>query len=79
MDGDEARHDGDGDARRADAVEIAEIDLVIEEELGDGARGAGVDLGLEHVDIGLDGRRFRVLLRIAADRDLERRDLLDAG
>src|SRR5665648_1018512 len=79
MDRDEPRHDRDGDAGGADAVEIAEIDLVIEEELGDGARGAGVDLRLQHVDIGLDGGRLRVLLGIAGDRNLERRDLLDAA
>src|SRR5665648_1018513 len=79
MDRDEPRHDRDGDAGGADAVEIAEIDLVIEEELGDGARGAGVDLRLQHVDIGLDGGRLRVLLGIAGERKLERRDLLDAG
>ena len=62
----------------ADAIEIAEVDFVIEEELGDGAGGAGVDLGLEHVDIGLDARRLRMLLRIASDGDLERRDRLEA-
>ena len=64
---------------RAHAVEEAEEDLVVEEELGDGGGGTGVDLLLQHVEIGLDARRFRVLLRIAADRDLERRDGLDAA
>ena len=37
MDGDDAGHDGDGDAAIAHAVEIAEEHLVVEEELGDGA------------------------------------------
>ncbi len=40
--------------RRAHAVEIAEIEAVLEKELGDRARRAGIDLGLEHVDIGCD-------------------------
>src|SRR5262249_14874261 len=44
MDGNDAWHDGDGDAAIAHAVEIAEEHLVVEEELGDGADGAGVDL-----------------------------------
>ena len=64
--------------RGADAIEIAEEHLVVEEELGDGGRGAGVDLGLQHVDIGLDARRLRVLLGIAGDGNLERRNRLDA-
>ena len=36
----DARHDRDIDAARAHAVEIAEIEIVLEEELRDGARGA---------------------------------------
>ena len=79
MDGNDAGHDRDGDAARAHAVDVAEVHLVVEEELADGARGAGVDLRLQHVDIGLDRGRFRMLLGIAGDRDLERRDGLDAA
>ena len=74
VDGNDAGHDGNGDAARADAVEIAEEHLVVEEELADRGRRAGIDLGLQHVDIGLDARRLGMLLRIAGDRDLERRD-----
>ena len=40
---------------------------------------AGVDLGLQHVDVVLERRALRVHLRIEADRDLERRDRADAG
>ena len=79
MDGDDSGHDGNGDAAIAHAVEIAEEHLVIEEELRDGAGGAGVDLRPEHVDIGIDRRRFRMLLRIAGNRHLEGRDRLDAA
>src|SRR5262249_30246712 len=48
-----AGHDRDRDAAGAYAIEIAKIEVVIEKELGDGAAGAGVDLGLEHIDVGL--------------------------
>ena len=47
MDGDETGHDRHGDTGGAHAVEIAEEHLVVEEELGDGRAGAGVDLGLQ--------------------------------
>ena len=50
----DARHDRDVDAARAHPVEIAEIEIVLEEELRDRARRAGIDLGLEHVDVGVD-------------------------
>src|ERR1700722_3658284 len=36
------RHDRDSDARRAHAVEIAEVKIVLEEKLCDRARGAGI-------------------------------------
>ncbi len=45
--------------RGADAVEVAEIEVVIEEHLGDGARRAGVDLGLQRIDVGIERRRSR--------------------
>src|SRR5579862_5950 len=78
------RHDaGDDrniDAAPADAVEIAEVEIVIEEDLRDGARGAGVDLGLQRIDVGVETRALRVLLRIGRDRDLDvGKPLLDAG
>ncbi len=64
-------NDGDGDPRRARPVEEAEIEVIVEEELGDGPRRAGVDLGLEHVDVLVEARAFRVLLRIGGNRDFE--------
>src|SRR5262249_50063929 len=51
MDGDYAGNDGDGDAAIAHAIEVAEEHLIIEEELGDGARGAGIDFLPEHIDL----------------------------
>ena len=51
----QARHDRDVDATRAHAVEIAEVQIVLEEKLRDRPRRAGVDLCLEHVDVGFDG------------------------
>jgi hypothetical protein len=45
---------------RAYAVEIAEIEIVLEEKLGDRARRASIDLGGEHVEIGL----FRQTVRM---------------
>ena len=44
LDRHDARHDRNVDPARANLVEIAEIDVVIEEELGDRAVGAGIDL-----------------------------------
>ena len=64
------------DAAGADPVEIAKVEVVVEEHLGDGAGGAGIDLGLQHVDVGLEVAAFRMLLRIGGDRDL---DVADAA
>ena len=65
--------------RCADAVEIAEIKTVLEKELRDRARRAGVDLGLEHVDVGLDRWAVGMLFRIGGDRYFDVGDALDAG
>ena len=51
LDGHDAGQNRDLDAARAHLVEIAEIDVVIEEELGDRPRRAGIDLLLERIDI----------------------------
>ena len=67
----DAGHDRDVDAGRAHAVEIAEIKTVLEKELGDRARRAGIDLGLEHVDVGGDRGAVRMLFRIGGDRDFD--------
>src|SRR5579871_4859157 len=50
----DARHDRNIDAAGANAVEIAEVEIVIEEDLGNGARGAGIDLGLQRIDVGVE-------------------------
>lgn len=79
LDRHDARQDRDLDAPGADLVEIAEIDIVIEEELGDRPRRAGIDLLLERIDIGIERGGFRVFLGIGRDRDLEIADALQAG
>src|SRR4051794_30630146 len=76
----DAGHDRDGDAARAHPVEIAKIQVVVEEHLGDGAVGAGIDLGLQHVDVGIEVATLRMLFRIGGDRHLDVAMLpLDAG
>ncbi len=67
------------DAAAAHAVEIAEIKAVLEKELSDRARRAGVDFGLEHVDVGRHGGAVRMFFRIGRNRDLDVGDALDAG
>ena len=56
-------------------LDEVEVDAVVEEELGDQERGAGVDLGLQVAEVGLEVRRLRVDLREAgaADREVPRR------
>ena len=51
----------------------------LEEELGDAAVGAGIDLALQVLEVGLGVGRVGVLLGIARDADLEVADLLQAG
>ena len=65
--------------RRAHSVEVAEVKVVLEEELGDRARGAGIDLGFEHVDVGCDRRTVGMLFRIGRHRYFEVGEPLDAG
>src|SRR6202011_875264 len=67
----DAGHDRNGDAARANPVEIAEVEVVVEEHLGDGAGRAGVDLGLEDIDVGIEVAAFRMLLRVGRDRNLD--------
>src|SRR5262245_28737236 len=54
VDGNDAGHDGNVDAAGADAIEVTVEQFVLEEELRDRGRRTRVDLGLEHVDIGID-------------------------
>src|SRR4051812_231068 len=56
----DAGHDRNRDAAGANAIEIAEIQVVVEEHLGDGAGSAGIDLGLQEIDIGLEVWAFGV-------------------
>ena len=75
----DARGDGNRDAARAHAVEIAEVEIVLEEELRDRAARAGIDLGGQHVDVGIHRSRVRMLLRVGRDRHFDVGDALDAG
>ena len=74
----DAGHDLGVDAGRRRIVAEAEEAVRREEELGDRAVGAGVDLALEIVEIGRRVERIRVAFGIGGDRNLERRDLLQA-
>ncbi len=67
----DARHDRDIDAGAAGALDVALVKIVIEEELGDGARRAIVHLALQHLDVGGEIRAFGMLFRIGRDRDVE--------
>src|SRR6202022_4938188 len=59
---------------------IAEVEVVVEEHLGDGAGRAGVDLGLEKIDVGIEVAAFRMLLGIGGDGNFDVSMLpLDAG
>ena len=75
----DARHDRDVDAAGSDAIDVAEVVVVVEEELRDRPVGAGVDLGGEHVEVGVDGRALGVLLGVRRHRDLGVVEALDAG
>jgi hypothetical protein len=47
------------------------IELVVEEALGDRPRRAGVDLGLEKIEVGVEVAAVGMLLGIGGDRDLD--------
>src|ERR1700754_1065310 len=48
----DARHDRNRDAAGPDTVEITKVEIVVEEHLRNGAGGACIDLGLQHIDVG---------------------------
>src|SRR3546814_19029533 len=75
----DARHDRHGDAGRTGAVEEAEIDIGVEEILGDAARGDGIDLALEMLEFDARRASVRLAFRVAADAHLAIADLLLAG
>src|SRR6202165_2382273 len=60
----DAGHDRNGDAAGANPVEIAKIEVVVEEDLGDGAGSTGIDLGFEDIDVGIEVAAFRMLLGV---------------
>ncbi len=74
----DARHDRRVHPRRRGAIAEAQEIVGVEEELGDAAVGAGIDLALEILQVGFGVRRIGVLLGIAGGADLERADLLQA-
>ncbi len=63
----DAGHDGNGDAAGAHPVEVTKIEIVVEEHLGDGAGCAGIDLGLQEIDVGIEVAAFRMLLGVGRD------------
>ena len=76
----DAGHDRNIDAARPDTVEVAEVEIVVEEHLRNGAGSTGIDLGLQHIDVGIEVRAFGMLLRVSGDRNLDVAMLpLDAG
>src|ERR1700731_3068012 len=76
----DAGHDRNGDAARFDTVEIAKVEVVVEDNLRNGAGGTGIDLGREDIDVGVEGAAFRMLLGIGGDGNLDVGiTLLDAG
>ncbi|MGY4367588.1 hypothetical protein ACVW1A_003653 [Bradyrhizobium sp. LB1.3] len=78
--GHDARHNRDVDAAGADAVEIAEVEIVIEEHLRDRSGRTRIDLGLQRVDIIVEVARLGVLLGVRRDRHFDVGvTLLDAG
>ncbi len=64
---------------RVDAVEKPEIDVRVEEELGDGAAGTRVHLAFQIVDVDVTVGRLGVGLRIGRDTDIEVGDPLQPG
>ena len=75
----DARHDRNRNAARPRLVEKAEIDVIVEKELRNGARRAGVDLRLQRVEILLDRRAFGMSFRIGRNRNLEIADGANAA
>ena len=61
------------------ALDEAQIDVGVEEELRDRAGGAGIDLALQIVEIGRGARRLGMGLGIGGDADLEIGDAPQPG
>ena len=67
-----ARRDFHG-MRGGEVIDIAMKQIVVEEDLGDRARRTGIDFCLQRVDIGVEIRALRMLLRLG------RHDHVDIG
>src|SRR6202022_2997309 len=67
----DAGHDRNFDAARANPVEIANVEVVVEEYWRDGAGRPGIDLGLEDIDVGIEVRAQRMFFRINGDRNFD--------
>src|ERR1700733_6525200 len=74
-----AGYDRNIDAGSAHFLEIAEVQVVLEEELRNGSGRASVDFRFEHVDVGGDASAFGMLLWISGDRYFEIGDAFDAA
>ena len=67
----DAGDDGGGDATGAAFFDEAEVDGVVEEELGGDEVAAGVDLALHVVDVGIERSGFGVFFGITGDAEAE--------
>ena len=67
------------DAARANPVEKAQVMIVLEEKLRDRACRAGVDLGFQDIDVGVDVGTFGMTFGIGGDRYFEIGDAPDPG
>ena len=75
----DAGHDRNCDSPPARLVEEFEVDVIVEEELRDGARRAGVDLRLKRVEILFDRGAFRMAFGIGRHGNLKIADPANAA
>src|SRR5690606_22752635 len=66
-----AWHDRDVNAGATNTLDIALVNVIVEEELGYGARGTIVDLALQHLNVRREVRALGVLLGIRGNCDVE--------
>ena len=69
--GEESGEDGLGDSGVAACFDEVEVDLVVEEELGGGEVGAGVEFGFEVLDVGEGGEGFGMGFGVGGDAEAE--------
>jgi hypothetical protein len=75
----DAGHNRHVDAAPSHAIEILEIKVILEEELGDGAGCTRIDLGREHVEIGFGRGALRMPFEVGRYRHFGIGKALDAG